>query len=851
MIKKRWLIALLLAFLAIPAVAVLHEESLKQTLRVLLDELKQTAETRRVNSGEKMVRQQHERMVDQVERCNELSIILYSQPVGNTFELTYALNCASDLYKEFQDQKLPFDEIISSEQQEYNRYRRLAQALSKIPPEREDIALPVLTFEDSTGVVIDSILLSIPTFAVADTSVVMDAEATALRDSCLFYTDNLIESYFNIIQKIERDSGYYQETEALIKEAYDYAQDRYQVVQRQVFLEGARDYFTVMSRWGSYFSRAMNELKARYFTPNSNSVWKGNIVWAFAFMSILLLILAIILANLIVRLTIRWVPLFQKPVFQENRKMIISLIGILVFIILLVVGMDKDKDDFISMASRIMVEFAALLGAIMLSIFIRVDRALHKIAMDAYLPVLILAFLVIFFRIIFIPDSVLNLVFPLLTLTFAIWQLVVCFWKAKTLPNVDKAMLWATFIVMASSVVVSWTGLVMMSLLVLTWWFFQLMFLQLIGTVSSMLDRWNQKSIVQRKLEYRKKHPEIPVSADKGAYIEVTWAYDLIKMLVLPVLGIVSVPQSVLLACRVFNLSHVTVEFFVNPLVNISGVLSLSVVKLVIVLSLFFVFRYVIYALKSIYRVVKTRLAVEKMKDPALFKESDINVNLANNVISLLGWGIYVIAAFVMLEIPTSALTIITTGLATGIGFAMKDVLNNFFYGVQLMGGRVRVGDTIECDGIRGKVESLSYQSTHVAAEDGSIIAFTNSALFNKNFKNITRNHQYELVKILVPVKYGTDFEKARQVIMDAMKPLFVKDKYDREVVDLKRGINIRFDTFGGDYVGIAIVCFASVDAHYSFPAAAKEAIYNAFELNDIEIPLPKRELYIKEMPEK
>ena len=61
------------------------------------------------------------------------------------------------------------------------------------------------------------------------------------------------------------------------------------------------------------------------------------------------------------------------------------------------------------------------------------------------------------------------------------------------------------------------------------------------------------------------------------------------------------------------------------------------------------------------------------------------------------------------------------------------------------MTGRVRVGDWIECDGIRGKVESVTYQSTQVLTNDGCIIAFLNSSLFNKNFKNLTCNHGYEL----------------------------------------------------------------------------------------------------------
>ena len=204
---------------------------------------------------------------------------------------------------------------------------------------------------------------------------------------------------------------------------------------------------------------------------------------------------------------------------------------------------------------------------------------------------------------------------------------------------------------------------------------------------------------------------------------------------------------------------------------------------------------------------------------------------------------------FIMLQIPASGLALISTGLATGIGFAMKDVLNNFFYGIQLMSGRVRVGDVVECDGIRGTVVGLSYQSTQIEAIDGSIIIFTNTALFNKNFKNLTRNNSYQLVTLTVGVAYGTDVDKARQIILDALEPLMIKDKYGRELVDKKRGVTVRLQDFGDSSVDLLVIMSVVVDSYATFAGKAREAIYNAFAANGIEIPFPQRDVYIKEAP--
>ena len=848
--KKNAIITLLLLLLAFPAAAVLQEKSLESTLRVLLGELKETvAALQGNNSSLRRIQEQHQMLLDLVERSNELSVVMYSQPQGNTFELTYALSSTTRQYEDFKKQKLPYNEIIDNIQEDWSRYRRLSQALAKIPPEIAELHLPMLTVEDSDGVVIDTLILTIPSFAAGDSTLTMDPETTLLRDSCLLYTDQLVNYYYDRVQDITRDNHYYEETDALLKEAYDYARERYRVVQRQVFLDGSRNYPQVLRHFSLYYRKALRDMKARYgaSADGVESVWKGPIVWLFAFAMLALLALAIALANLLVRLTIRWIPWLKKEFFQSNKGMFITMAGTLLFIIFSFSAFRSSHDTFLSMAGRIMGEYAILLGAVFLSIFIRLDKEGRRAAIRCYLPLLSLAFLVFFFRIIFIPDSALALAFPPLVLLFTIWQICVNIRRSKPLPMVDKLLLWASAFVMASTTALSWAGLVMMSLLVLIWWLFQLIILQIILAVGDVIDKHYHKNLTARQMAYRKKHPYLPLSAEKGAFIEVSWVYDFIKMILLPLLSIWSIPAAVNFACRVFNLSNVAGNFFMRPLVHIDNVLNLSLFKLVLILSLFFLFRYAIYAIKAFYRVWRTRSALDKMKDPALFKESDINFNLANNVISLVGWGIFVVVAFVMLEIPTSALTIITTGLAAGIGFAMKDVLNNFFYGVQLMGGRVRVGDTIECDGIRGTVEALSYQSTQVASEDGSIIAFTNTALFNKNFKNLTRNHQYELVKTVVGVKYGTDVEKARQVIREAIQPLLGKDKYGRDLVDMRRGVNIRLAEFADSAVNISVSLFAAVDVHYSLPAQIREAIYNAFKENGIEIPFNQLDVNLKQ----
>ena len=100
--KKRWIVVWVLAFLALPALAVFKEDDLTQTLRVLQSELKADYEATnsRNFSAQKRIAAQHQQLVMQVENSNELSLMLYSQPQDHTFDLTYALQQATRQYEQ-------------------------------------------------------------------------------------------------------------------------------------------------------------------------------------------------------------------------------------------------------------------------------------------------------------------------------------------------------------------------------------------------------------------------------------------------------------------------------------------------------------------------------------------------------------------------------------------------------------------------------------------------------------------------------------------------------------------------------------------------------------------------------
>ena len=806
-----------------PAWAVFYEEDMKTTLSILLQELRQSQEKiKRFNATprttERQKTNQNNKRVDLdelTEQCNALSLMLYSQSSYNfTFDLTYALDEVSKQYNEFNTKIQPYERRLSMMQAGQDRYSRLSSTLRKLPD---------------------------------------NPEYNAVRDSCVLIADQLMEFYTQSLSRLDGDTKRYQDLKKQLDDAYEYAQKSYEAVQQRIFLKGQPSLWTMIQRHDFYFPMLRQEITEKYGSTSdadisSAKAWSGTAVLLFGLMAFVALVGCFLLAWLISWLCFRFIPFLQKDFLTSRRRMITLLLGIIFFgVFSFVLG--SHNNPYWMLISKLMRQYTWLLAAIFLSLLIRTDSKFTRNTIAVYIPSLLMSFITIIFRIIFIPNTLLAFVFPALLLLFFIWQFIVNVRRNKRVPRPDMFYMWISFGVMIAGFFMGIFGYSMAGLLLLIWWFFQLTLFQTITALYVLLKSYYDGRVSKLKARYHEKNPGLPLNG-KGAFIEVTWLYDLFKGVVMPLAVINSIPMSVFMAGDVFNMSATFKQVFYAPLLHFEGWFSLSLSHLCILVGLFFFFRYLVYLITSLMRVNRIRKTLRKLDKDVEIKESDVNLSLANTLISVLCWLLYAIIGFSLLQLPVSALTTIAAGLAAGMGFALKDVLNNFFYGVQLMSGRIRVGDVIACEGMRGVVRRVSYQTTLVEEEDGSLIAFTNTNLFSKNFKNLTGGKNYEMLKIPVGVKYGTDIEKTRQVILDALKPLQKKDKFGRDIIDPKRGIDIRFDKFGDSSVDLIVFLYTTVDTHYTFPARAKELIYNALNENGIEIPFPQTDIYVKSLPD-
>lgn len=906
--KKKHIIAIIAALLATtPLFAVFTEKDLAQTLSVLRYELNQDYSKLGSRQGrlEMSNTAQHSSITEMIKKCNELSLILYSQNQDFTFDMTYALNEVTDEYDDFKKKRIPYDEMLARYDLEIEKYENLIRSLKRIPPRIRDDndSLSRISFmSDSVRAVTDS--LKAEMIASGDTTVriwgtpaaansrkgASSQQTTALdpsklkalrdtstknalfwldeqgqqdRDSCIIYATALLNVYKSAKIRILVDSEYYESASQRLEESYTYAQSRYRDIQKKIFIEGQDNYFKVIGSFGKYAKKAFQDARAKYNTAFdidngsivSHSQWRGPKVLGFIVLVLAYILAATLLSILTINILKKRVRKFSEEEFQKKMPCLTLLCGFVIFAISLPIAGASVNQNFFKMASRLLLIFAWLVSAVLLSISIRFRGDKIRYGMKLYTPLILLGLIIITFRIIFIPNSLVNLILPPLLVIFFFWQLKLCLGAKEKVENSDVVYSWITLVVIASTAMIAIAGYVLLAVQAVIWWLFQFAAIETITALYDILAMYYDKYIADRLAERRKKLRSDFSNKAKGTYIEVTWLFDLIKMVAVPVLAIASVPLCIWLATGVFDLSGTCKTIFYKPFFNLTGtsgndILHLSIYKLALTLSLFFIFRYAAYAIKAFYRHLKFQNTRRKSGQDYI-RANQINLTLANNVISILVWGVYIIITIILMKIPMGAISIVAAGLATGIGLALKDVLNNFIYGIQLMSGRLRVGDYVECDGIRGKVDSITYQSTQIETLDGAVMAFTNTTLFNKNFKNLTRNNSYEFVKIIVGVSYGTDVEEARQVILEALEPVRTKDRFNREIVDPARGISVAFSDFADSSVELAIKQYVLVEEEPGYIARAKEAVYAALGKAGIEIPFPQRDVSVRIEKEK
>lgn len=154
-------------------------------------------------------------------------------------------------------------------------------------------------------------------------------------------------------------------------------------------------------------------------------------------------------------------------------------------------------------------------------------------------------------------------------------------------------------------------------------------------------------------------------------------------------------------------------------------------------------------------------------------------VNLIGKTLSITIHIIVILSALTAIGISTTGLLAALSAAAAGVALALKDSLSNIAGGIVLLTShRFVAGDYIHVNDYEGKVVSVDLMHTTILTYNARQVSIPNGVLMNSEIANLS-SEGLRRVDIDFPVPYGTDIQRAREVVMGVMKshPLAVTDQ--------------------------------------------------------------------------
>ena len=782
--KRLYIIILLMVAFVLPSNAVLKEANLDTTLYMLRTELTNyhidlEKQNQAAKAQQLAVIQE---LISIVKQADQNSIMLYSQRNGYIFDMTYACHEATEQFKKFKTKAVPFRQMIKKNNVEVARFDSLINYLYGM------------------------------------NTMFLSEEAQVYRNVDLTLAVNIRRQLVEKQKQLQAYVQAYDRTDRKLQALNDYANRRYEDIQNSIFNNGGDNYLRILRNFSMNYKEAKTSVTEKYKpVPGMMSQWDVRIIFILFSIIIFWGLISIFLNLFTIRIVITQLMkhgMFEnrKESFMAKRPCLIMAMTVVTFAFILGIIRMAVTQNFVIMASQLLVEYSWLVGVILVSILLRVDNDKIKNTFRIYSPLMLVGFIVIVFRIILIPNGLVNLIFPPVLLLCALWQWNVIGRKHNQVLRTDKTYAFISLAVFGVSTIFAWTGFTLLAVQFIIWWTMQLTCVLTI----TCCEGWLSVYAKRKKL------------ADKA--ITDKWLYRFIYKVLLPISGVLSFIISIYWAADVFNMSDTTWEIFNKDYIKTSN-FTASLLSISEVACLYFLFNYI-----NITSVDFMRHHFEKA-DPA---SAASKIVMFKNVMQVIIWGIWLMIALNVFQVGKSWLLAIFAGLSTGLGFASKDILENIYYGISLMMGRVKVGDYIICDGTRGKVSSISYTSTMLEATDGSVIAFQNSQLFSKNYKNMTKNHGYELDILEVGIAYGSNVKEVKQILIDALMKL--------DCIYQDKGVKVLLKSFDDSCITLRIVVWVNVLTQAIDDATIMECIYDTLNDHNIEIPFPQREITIKQV---
>ncbi len=225
------------------------------------------------------------------------------------------------------------------------------------------------------------------------------------------------------------------------------------------------------------------------------------------------------------------------------------------------------------------------------------------------------------------------------------------------------------------------------------------------------------------------------------------------------------------------------------------------------------------------------------------------DMGIRSSIAILSQYSVVVIGIFICLRvlgIDFSALAVIASMFAFGVGLGLRDLANNFVCGFLILLERpLRVGDIVNIGGIEGEVTNVGSRAITVCTWDRMELLVPNAEIFHKSFMNWTAMDNIVRTVTHIKISRYDNPHEVKQIIQNVLASLKevlkepAPEVYMKEISDALMDFEVRY-----------FVNIRQVKSRTSVMSVVLMAIWEAFIQHGIKPPHPQQEIVLRnEMP--